>query len=158
MARSLFDAISAAAAQLQNATSENKSAQGASVKPKVRPKTMGEKAQGNPSNQKTQTPPKPKADSPKTKSGASYVIPAAFKQAIETYLNSRSDMRRKMSAPGKSLDGCCDYIFDVMRKKAENNRGGKSAVGMYVEPQEVFGLAVHYYDESEESLKAELKS
>lgn len=158
MARSLFDAINAAAAQLQNATNENKSAQGASVKPKVRPKTMGEKAQGNPSNPKSSTIQKPKADSPKTKGGASYVISAEFKQAIETYLNSRADMKAKLTAKDKSLDGCCDYIFDVMRKRAEKNRGGKSAVGIYSEPQEIFGLAVHYYDESEESLKAELKS
>ena len=160
MARSLFEAISAAAAQLQNATSENTCAQGASVKPKVQPKKASAKAQDISSNPPTQNAKKPKAqtDTQKVKGGAKYVIPASFKQAIETYLNSRADMKTKLSANGKSLDGCCDYIFDVMRKKAENNRGGKSAVGMYVEPQEVFGLAVHYYDESEESLKAELKS
>ena len=93
--------------------------------------------------------------SQKQKGGASYVIPKEFKQAIETYLNSRADMRSKLSAKGKSLDGCCDYIFDVMRKRAEKNRGGKSAVGMYVDPQEVFGLAVHYYDENDSALRSE---
>lgn len=122
---------------------------------KVQPRgSVNEKPQT--SDIKHQTSQEPKADTPKSKGGASYVIPKEFKQAIETYLNSRADMRSKLSAKGKSLDGCCDYIFDVMRKRAEKNRGGKSAVGMYVDPQEVFGLAVHYYDESEESLKAEL--
>lgn len=102
--------------------------------------------------------PSPKTDAAKRKGGASYVIPAEFKQAIETYLKGRADMREKLSAKGKSIDGCCDYIFDVMRKRAEKSRGGKSAVGLYAPPEEIFGLAVHYYDESEESLKAELKS
>jgi hypothetical protein len=64
-------------------------------------------------------------------------------------------MAEKLKNPGKSIDGCCDYIFDVMRKRAEKERSGKSAVGMYAEPDEIFGLAVHYYDESDESLKSE---
>lgn len=97
------------------------------------------------------------ADTPKSKGGASYVISAESKQAIENYLSGRPDMAAKLKAKDKSIEGCCDYIFDVMRKRAEKSRGGKSAVGMYVDPQEVFGLAVHYYDESDESLKAELK-
>ena len=100
---------------------------------------------------------KANADTLKSKGGASYVISAESKQAIENYLSGRPDMAAKLKAKDKSIDGCCDYIFDVMRKRAEKSRGGKSAVGMYVAPQEVFGLAVHYYDESDESLKAELK-
>ena len=92
---------------------------------------------------------------PKVKGGASYVIPAEFKLAIETYLNGRADMKAKLSAKGKSIDGCCDYIFDVMRKRAEKQRGGKSAVGLYAPPDEIFGLAVHYYDETDEALKSE---
>lgn len=99
----------------------------------------------------------PKTDSPKTKGGAKYVIPAEFKQAIEDHLKSRADMKEKLSKKGKSIDGCCDYIFDVMRKRAEKERGGKSAVGLYANPDEIFGLACHYYDESEEDLKEELK-
>ena len=176
---SLFDAINAAAAALsadaevknEGVKSEKSSP---SVKPRVQPKaavTNGQngsngrvkpKQPTKPTNPtegaapKAQPTAQPKTDSPKTKGGASYVIPKEFKQAIETYLNGRADMKAKLSAKGKSIDGCCDYIFDVMRKRAEKNRGGKSAVGMYVDPNEIFGLAVHYYDESEESLKAEL--
>lgn len=100
----------------------------------------------------------PKTDTPKVKSGAMYVIPKEFKEAIENYLNGRPDMVDKLKAKGKSIDGCCDYIFDVMRKRAEKNRGSNRVVGMYVNPDEIFGMAVHYYDESEESLKEELKA
>lgn len=98
---------------------------------------------------------KAKTDTPKTKGGAKYVIPAEFKQAIEDHLQGRADMKEKLTKKGKSIDGCCDYIFDVMRRRAEKERGGKSAVGLYADPQEIFGLAVHYYDETDEVLKAE---
>lgn len=138
---SLLDAINAAAANLQ---SEQKS------EPKGAPKSAPKAAQPKASAKAA-----PKSDTPKTKGGASYVIPAEFKQAIEDYLNGRPDMADKLKAKGKSIDGCCDYIFDVMRKRAEKQRGGKSAVGLYASPDEIFGMAVHYYDESEESLKAE---
>lgn len=97
----------------------------------------------------------PKTDTPKTNGGAKYVIPAEFKQAIEDHLKSRADMKEKLQKKGKSIDGCCDYIFDVMRKMAEKERGGKSAVGLYANPDEIFGLACHYYDETDEALKAE---
>lgn len=129
---SLLDAIAAAAANLQ---SEQKS------EPKGAPKSAPKAA--------------PKSDTQKQKGGASYVIPAEFKQAIENYLSGRPDMVDKLLKKGKSIDGCCDYIFDVMRKRAEKQRGGKSAVGMYVDPQEVYGLACHYYDETDEDLKNE---
>ena len=98
---------------------------------------------------------KTKTDTPKTKGGAKYVIPAEFKQAIEDHLQGRADMKEKLTKKGKSIDGCCDYIFDVMRRRAEKERGGNSTVGLYADPQEIFGLAVHYYDETDEALKAE---
>ena len=168
---SLLDAINAVAAQLQG--NENQSAQSARVQPRVQPKVQPKvqlksanaevkneaapKVQPKATNGAKAKEPKsqPKKDTPKTKGVANYVIPAEFKQAIETYLKSRPDMKDKLNAEGKSLDGCCDYIFDVMRKRAEKNRGGKSAVGLYAPPEEIFGLAVHYYDESNESLKSE---
>lgn len=130
---SLLDAINAAAASLQG---EQKS------EPKAAPKAA--KAA-------------PKTDTPKVKSGAMYVIPKEFKEAIENHLNGRPDMADKLKAKGKTIDGCCEYIYDVMRKRAEKQRGSNRVVGMYVNPDEIFSLAVHYYDESEESLKAEMK-
>lgn len=99
----------------------------------------------------------PKTNTSKVKGGASYVIPKEFKQAIEDHLKGRADMAEKLKRKGKTIDGCCDYIFDVMRKRAEKERGGKSAVGLYANPDEIFGLACHYYDETEEELKNELK-
>ena len=98
-----------------------------------------------------------KTDSPKTKGGAKYVIPKEFKQAIEDHLKGRADMAEKLKRKGKTIDGCCDYIFDVMRKRAEKERKGQSAVGLYANPDEIFGLACHYYDETDEDLKKELK-
>ena len=178
----LLDAINAAAAQLQGKSENQISAPSASVKPRVTPrvtpvvksKTSAEKPIVKPVVKPAATKPlvkpvvkpaanggksapkaTPKTDTPKTKGGANYVISAEFKQAIEVYLNSRPDMKEKLNAKDKSLEGCCDYIFDVMRKRAEKNRGGKSAVGLYAPPEEIFGLAVHYYDESNESLKSE---
>ena len=143
-----LSAIRAAAAKMkqeqeQPKTNTNSTNNTNSAKTKAEPKA------------KTQTKSAPKTDSPKTKGGAKYVIPAEFKQAIEDHLKGRADMKEKLSKKGKSIDGCCDYIFDVMRKRAEKNRGGKSAVGLYANPDEIFGLACHYYDETDEALKAE---
>lgn len=97
-----------------------------------------------------------KTDTPKTKGGAKYVIPKEFKQAIHAHLTGRADMAEKLKQKGKTIDGCCDYIFDVMRKRAEKERKGASAVGLYANPDEIFGLACHYYDETDEDLKKEL--
>ena len=91
----------------------------------------------------------------KVKGGAKYVIPKEFKQAIEDHLKGRADMAEKLKKTGKTIDGCCDYIFDVMRKRAEKERKGASAVGLYANPDEIFGLACHYYDETDEDLKLE---
>jgi len=142
-----LSAIRAAAAKMKQEQEQPKTNTNStnSAKTKAEPKA------------KTQTKSAPKTDTPKTKGGAKYVIPAEFKQAIEDHLKGRADMKEKLSKKGKSIDGCCDYIFDVMRKRAEKERGGKSAVGLYANPDEIFGLACHYYDESEEALKEELK-
>ncbi len=145
----------AASKQEQRRAGSN-SAEREQARPKVNntnsAKTKAEPKGGAKANTKTSA---PKTDTPKTKGGAKYVIPAEFKQAIEDHLKGRADMKEKLSKKGKSIDGCCDYIFDVMRKRAEKNRGGKSAVGLYSNPDEIFGLAVHYYDETDEALKAE---
>lgn len=140
-----LSAIRAAAAKMKQEQEQPKTNTNStnSAKTKAEPKA------------KTQTKSAPKTDSPKTKGGAKYVIPAEFKQAIEDHLKSRADMKEKLQKKGKSIDGCCDYIFDVMRKRAEKERGGKSAVGLYANPDEIFGLACHYYDETDEALKAE---
>lgn len=97
----------------------------------------------------------PKTDTPKTKDGASYVIPAEFKEAIEAYLYSRPDIIDNLVKPDKSIDGCCDYIFGKMLKVAKKNRNGKTAVGIFRSPDEIYSMAVHYYDEDDDALKKE---
>ena len=144
-----LSAIRAAAAKMKQEQEQPKTQ--AQTKTQTKTKTAEPKG-GAKANTKTSA---PKTDTPKTKGGAKYVIPAEFKQAIEDHLKSRADMKEKLSKKGKSIDGCCDYIFDVMRKRAEKERGGKSAVGLYANPDEIFGLACHYYDETDEALKAE---
>ena len=141
----ILDALKAATANVQ---SEPKTEQ---PKAKTGAKSAPKGASAKPGASKASA----KTDSPRTKGGAKYVIPAEFKQAIENHLKSRPDMADKLTKKGKSIDGCCDYIFDKMRKRAEQNRGGKSAVGLYAPPEEIFGMAVHYYDESDEDLKKE---
>lgn len=97
----------------------------------------------------------PKTDTPKTKGGAKYVIPKEFKQAIEDYLTGRPDMSEKLKLTGKSIDKCCEYIYGRMLKRAQKERGGAMEMAYAIPRDEIFGMAVHYYDESDESLKKE---
>lgn len=71
-----------------------------------------------------------------------------FKDTIQKYLQERvvEDplFAPKFANPQKSVDECCRYILGEARKK------GNSVV---MSDAEVFGLAVHYYDE--ENIKVE---
>lgn len=68
----------------------------------------------------------------------------SFKEAIKNYLDERvktDELFAKSYAKGnKSLDECCAYIMGEARKRG-------NAVAMTDE--EVFGMAVHYYDEDD---------
>ena len=73
-----------------------------------------------------------------------------FESAIKEYLDARAkeDVKfaEKYSNRKKSIEECCSFILGEMRKKAKS--------GMYgATDAEVFGLAVHYYDE--EDIKVE---
>lgn len=73
-----------------------------------------------------------------------------FENAIKEYLDARAkeDVKfaDKYSNGKKSIEECCRFILVEMRKKAKS--------GMYgATDAEVFGLAVHYYDE--EDIKVE---
>nr|DAW63966.1 MAG TPA: PcfK-like protein [Caudoviricetes sp.] len=73
-----------------------------------------------------------------------------FESAIKEYLDARAkeDVKfaEKYSNEKKSIEECCRFILGEMRKKAKS--------GMYgATDAEVFGLAVHYYDE--EDIKVE---
>ena len=66
----------------------------------------------------------------------------SFKEAIREYLEQRSKQDTLFAVtyakPNKSVDECCNYIMKEARKRG-------NAVCM--RDDEVFGLAVHYYDE-----------
>lgn len=67
----------------------------------------------------------------------------SFKVVIQSYLDQRAQedslFAISYAKTNKNLDECCDYIIGEAKK-----RGG-NAVAMT--DNEVFGLAVHYYDE-----------
>lgn len=60
------------------------------------------------------------------------------------YLLGREDMQEKLNNPNKSIDKMFSYIRSQAKKKAVNG----CAV---ISDAEVFGWAVHYYDEEEVS-------
>lgn len=66
----------------------------------------------------------------------------SFQQAIKAYLDERNKtdelFSKAYSKPNKSLKECCDYIMGEAKKRG-------SAV--CISDNEVFGMAVHYYDE-----------
>ena len=64
------------------------------------------------------------------------------------YLLGREDMQEKLNNPNKSIDKMFRYIRSQAKKKAVNG----CAV---ISDAEVFGWAVHYYDEEEVSGNAE---
>ena len=65
-----------------------------------------------------------------------------FKDTIQKYLQERAVedplFAPKFTNPNKSIDECCRYIMGEARKR------GTSVV---MSDAEVFGMAVHYYDE-----------
>jgi len=71
-----------------------------------------------------------------------------FKETIQKYLEQRVAedplFAPKFANPKKSVDECCRYILGEARKRG-------TAVAM--SDAEVFGMAVHYYDE--ENIKIE---
>ena len=65
-----------------------------------------------------------------------------FKDIIQKYLEQRAVedvlFAPKLSNPKKSVDECCRYILGEARKRGYQ---------VVMTDEEVFGLAVHYYDE-----------
>ena len=64
-----------------------------------------------------------------------------FKATIKAYLDQRAEsdilFSFKYSAPRKSIDDCVTYILNTVQKSGCNG----------FEDDEIFGMAVHYYDE-----------
>lgn len=64
---------------------------------------------------------------------------------IYMYLKNRTDMDEKYLNPEKSMTQMYEYIKEQVRKQAVNG------VAM-IEDAVVYGLAIHYFDESNEDL------
>ena len=77
-----------------------------------------------------------------------------IKEYIEGVCKTDEVLAGKYEKSGKDIQGCCRYIKSQARKKAE----GGCAV---IENAEVFGWAIHYFDEGltapKDSPKAEVK-
>lgn len=68
-------------------------------------------------------------------------VSQSFKDTIKAYLDARAQsdplFATSYQKEGKSLDECCNYIVQEVQKMHVNG----------LADDEVFGLAVHYYDE-----------
>lgn len=70
-----------------------------------------------------------------------------FKEAIKQFLDNLAAEDPAFSAtyhkPNKNVDECCQYIIQEVEK---NCKGAKAVA---CTDEEVFGLAIHYYDEDD---------
>ena len=68
----------------------------------------------------------------------------SFKQAIKAYLDKRAEedslFAPKYANEKKSIDECCSYIMGEARKCGN---------AVAISDEEVYGMAVHYYDEDD---------
>ena len=67
----------------------------------------------------------------------------SFKQVIQSYLDQRAKrdslFATSFAKQSKNIDECCNYIIGEAKKRGDN--------AVFMSDDEVFGLAVHYYDE-----------
>lgn len=72
-------------------------------------------------------------------------VSPAFKQQIQSYLNNRAKtdilFGPVYDKENKNIDDCITYILGEVKKKA----GSDNAIA--ITEEEVYSLAVHYYDE-----------
>ena len=65
----------------------------------------------------------------------------SFKRTIEDYLKVRANTHelfaKSFAKPGKSIDECCNFILNTVKASGCNG----------FEDEEIYGIAVHYYDE-----------
>lgn len=81
-----------------------------------------------------------------------------FQIAIRAYLDQMAkhdaQFALKYRNPNKSLQECCNYILNQVKRLATQGDNGVKRNGFLDE--EIFGMAIHYYDEAEIA-KDELK-
>lgn len=70
-----------------------------------------------------------------------------FKEVLKNYLDKRAQEDKQFAAsyakPNKSLEECCKYIIREVEKVRDK------AQCVPVQSDEVFGMAIHYYDEDD---------
>lgn len=71
-----------------------------------------------------------------------------FQRTIEAYVKAqaRKDLKfmQRLRAEGKSIEGCCDYIYSEVQ-----STGRKGFLD-----EEVFGMAMHYFQEDDIKVKS----
>lgn len=74
-----------------------------------------------------------------------------FEEALRTYLDkvtaTDSALAAKYQLSGKTIGGCARYIINEMEKEAQQARQGRSCVALAKTDAEIYGMAVHYFDE-----------
>lgn len=80
----------------------------------------------------------------------------SFEKTIEKYLQEKAVndtlFAVKFAKENKNLQECCSFIVSEVRKKNEKN----SRV-VCMTDEEVYGLAVHYYDEDDIQISDEME-
>ena len=69
---------------------------------------------------------------------------SVIKEYLDNYASKDKQFAKKYSNKSKSIDECCKYIYQEVRNSMNGN-------GMCVacSDEEVYGIAVHYYDEED---------
>ena len=148
-----LDAIRAAAEKMkQQQAQEQPKAQ--SVKPEtVKPETKAKSKAAPKSAPKTE---KPKSAWRDFSSLFDNYLRTKIEAHVQDMAKKDAVFAEKTKAKGKSMKDCLNYIGEHFYRQAEKQR--KSGyVGIGGNDDELCGLAVHYFDETDESLKEELK-
>ena len=159
---SLLDALKAATADVESEPKKaNTDSTDKTDKPaaKATPKTGNVAQKAQKAQKGGEAKATPKTNKPKN---FSYLfndyLRSALKQALDERAASDEVLAKKMQAKDKSFEDCMNYIGEHFYQLALKQRNGKSCVSFGGNGEELVGLAVHYYDETNEDLKKELKS
>lgn len=142
----ILDAFkAAAAAEVQGSAKKQEAA------PKSEPKAKAKAAPKTKAAPKSEKPKSPWRD-----------FSALFDDYLRTKIEAHvQDMAKrdavfaeKIKAKGKSMKDCLNYIGEHFYRQAEKQRK-PGYVGIGGNDEELCGLAIHYFDESDESLKSE---
>lgn len=72
----------------------------------------------------------------------------SFESAIKAYLDKRAEsdsvFAAKYTQENKSIQDCCKYIINEVKKQ---KKSGENCVAM--SDEKVYGMAVHFYDEDD---------